>query len=274
MDNSGGHELNVNLDGVSIIYLPRNSTSKHQPLDLGLSESAFKINLGRGKWGLEEGQLPHVADAIKLFNKAWSLTSHQYEIKCWLKCEIIGVNQLNQLRSILNGTLETENDVDSDLTGGNRYNSSTSLDDSEIINSSMVKNIEEAIQASKFTYQGPNSAITSMIEEATGSVIESKDCKDISAVLNSPALYDDEPVRYNFQDTECLEMLHKSKSGKFSELEATNPESEGSSIQCTDLTEMRKCIDKMKTVTGDVKLLEALPEMERRPQELEYENDE
>ena len=76
MDNCGGHELNFNLDGVSIIYMPLNSTSKHQPLDLDLitasktryrtalldatletlqryqvSESAFKINSGRGKWG-------------------------------------------------------------------------------------------------------------------------------------------------------------------------------------------------------------------------------
>ena len=36
MDNCGGRELDVNLDGVSIMYFPPNSTSKHQPLDLGL----------------------------------------------------------------------------------------------------------------------------------------------------------------------------------------------------------------------------------------------
>ena len=115
----------------------------------------------------------------------------------------------------------------------------------------MVKNIEEAIQAYKFTYQSPNWPITSIIEEAVGSVIQSKDCTDKSTVLNSPTLYDCEPVRYNFQDTELFEMFHKSNSGKYSELEATNTETESSIQQCTDLTKVKKCIDKIKDVTGD-----------------------
>ena len=76
MDNFGGHELNVNRDAASIVYLPPNSTSKHQPLELSLiaaskiryrtalpdstveilqryqiSEPVFIINSGLGKWG-------------------------------------------------------------------------------------------------------------------------------------------------------------------------------------------------------------------------------
>ena len=103
-------------------------------------------------------------------------------------------------------------------------------------------------------------------------MIQSKECTDTSAVLNSPASYDDDPVRYNFQDAELLEMFQKSKSGNPSELEATNMESEGSIEQSTDLTEVKKYIDKIKTVTGDAKLLEALRAMERRVQEFESEN--
>ena len=97
----------MNLDGVSIISLSPKNTSRHQSLDLGLiavskicyitalleatidvlqrynvSDSPFKINSGRGKWGLEEGQLPHMADAMNLFNKAWNLTSCQSVLKC------------------------------------------------------------------------------------------------------------------------------------------------------------------------------------------------
>ena len=36
MDNCGGHECDINLPGVRIETLPVNSTSKNQPLDLGL----------------------------------------------------------------------------------------------------------------------------------------------------------------------------------------------------------------------------------------------
>ena len=79
-DNSSLHELFVDLDLVSIIYPPSYSTSKHQPWEPGLVaapkicyrtklrdatlplfqryqvlEFAYKINSGRGKWGLREG---------------------------------------------------------------------------------------------------------------------------------------------------------------------------------------------------------------------------
>lgn len=62
-------------------------------------------------------------------------------------------------------------------------------------------------------------------------MIQSKDGPDIPTVLNSPAPYDDEPMRYNFQDTDLSEIFHKSETGKSSEPEATNPESGGSSQQ-------------------------------------------
>ena len=40
MDNCGGHECSITLDGVRIEFLPPRSTTKHQPLDLGLIASA------------------------------------------------------------------------------------------------------------------------------------------------------------------------------------------------------------------------------------------
>ena len=187
--------MNINLHKVSIIFLPLNSTSKHQLLELGLiaaskilyrtalvdatlevleryqaSEYALKINSGRGNWGLEESQLHHVADAIKLSKKAWSLTSRQSVIRSWLKSGIIGVNHQNQLQLILNGISRIDHDFDIDLTGRNEYDSFTSLDDSEIINSTIVKNVREAIQAYELAKQNPNSSIASTIEEALVSV--------------------------------------------------------------------------------------------------------
>ena len=59
-----------------------------------------------------------------------------------------------------------------------------------------------------------------------------------------------------------------------SELKATSTESGGPRHQCTDVTEVRKCIDKIKTVARDAQLSEALRAIERRLQELVSENDE
>ena len=98
MENWGGHETQVTLPGVRIVYLPPLSTAKHQPLDLGIMANAkiryrsallaatidilqghsssnhgLKMNSRHGKWGLMEGQLPHAGDAMNLFNQSWDL---------------------------------------------------------------------------------------------------------------------------------------------------------------------------------------------------------
>ena len=86
---------------------------------------------------------------------------------------------------------------------------STRLDDSEFIDSSIVKNIQEAIQAYQFTYQCLSSPATSIIEETIESVSQSKDSADIAAVLNSPTSDDNEPVQSIVQETELLGMLQK-----------------------------------------------------------------
>ena len=138
----------------------------------------------------------------------------------------------------------------------------------------MVKDIQEAIQSYQYTYQGPSSSITSIIEEAIGSAIQSKNEGNLSAVLNSPAFHDNEPMRSDIRENELLEMFLKSKSTMSCELQAINTDSQGSSQQCTDVTEVKKYIDKIKTTTGDAQLLEALRAMERQFQEIESENDE
>ena len=47
MDNCGGHELSITLNGVAIEFLPPRSTTKHQSLDLGLISSAKILNRTR-----------------------------------------------------------------------------------------------------------------------------------------------------------------------------------------------------------------------------------
>ena len=71
-----------------------------------------------------------------------------------------------------------------------------------------------------------------------------------------------------------METLRESTCVKPLDLESTNTESLGPSQQYTDVTEVRKCVEKIKTVTGDAKFLEALLAMERRIEELESQTDE
>ena len=80
----------------------------------------------------------------------------------------------------MNKIIEGYYDVDIDLTGGNMNDTYTTLDDSEIVDSSMVKNVQRGIQDIEFTYQFPSSLMKSINEEATVSLIKSKDCTDIA----------------------------------------------------------------------------------------------
>ena len=96
-DYCGGHECDDHLPGVRIETLPVNSKSKNQPLDFVLiahsrirlrslllrkvfdntmrrssSSHYFPENSGGGKNGLRDGYMPHVGDAMDLFNYCWS----------------------------------------------------------------------------------------------------------------------------------------------------------------------------------------------------------
>ena len=109
-DNCGGHEREVNQLGLRIELLPPRSASKYQTIDLGLvahakiryraillgqivdntitwhsGEHNFPPTSNSGLLGVSDGHLPHVGDAMYMFNEAWSRTSKSTILKCW-KC--------------------------------------------------------------------------------------------------------------------------------------------------------------------------------------------
>eukprot|EP00171_Calliarthron_tuberculosum_P023769 IDg23769t1 len=110
LDNCGDQDPLISIPDVRIEHLPANTTSTYQLVDLGLIFHAwirfFSLLLkttchivenkqtedldleettGRGRWGLWDGQIPHVADAIYLFDEAWKRSSNVSVIKCWAK---------------------------------------------------------------------------------------------------------------------------------------------------------------------------------------------
>eukprot|EP00171_Calliarthron_tuberculosum_P011986 IDg11986t1 len=64
-------------------------------------DHGFKSNSGRGRWSLREGQLPHVADAISLFDQSWSETGKKGIIKCLLKSTSLDPEHAHTLRHVL-----------------------------------------------------------------------------------------------------------------------------------------------------------------------------
>lgn len=100
MGNCGGHEVDVTLSGVHNEFKPPRTAAMHQPLELGLIEhekilinliylrkklhimqhrratnQVFRCYMGAGKWGVHEGQQPHLGDAMELFDASWRTLS-------------------------------------------------------------------------------------------------------------------------------------------------------------------------------------------------------
>ena len=127
MDNCGGHESEINYPGLRIEFLPPRSTAKYQKLDLGLiaqskmryrsilskqlvdkamkwdsGEHHFPLNSNSGKWGVRDGHLPHVGDAMYAFNEAWRKTSRSTIPKCWIKSKCLSEIQVQEGANTLN----------------------------------------------------------------------------------------------------------------------------------------------------------------------------
>ena len=61
----------------------------------------FPSSSSHGKYGLEEGQLSHVADAIRLFDLSWSSITHTTIVKCWLKAVILPEEHVSVLKNTI-----------------------------------------------------------------------------------------------------------------------------------------------------------------------------
>jgi len=149
LDNCGGHESGIDplRPDVRIEFLPKNSTTCAQPLDAGLISTAksryrkryltdtvhvvltwqqeghgYKDSTGQGKWGIREGQLPHVGDAIRMFNEVWEQTSNIEVMKCWLKAECLPTVHTQELRRQISESEEPT----LDLTSGHAVDVPTS----------------------------------------------------------------------------------------------------------------------------------------------------
>ena len=80
-----------------------------------LTNEQFPYGSSNGNYAIREGQLQHVADAIVMFNDAWSAVSRVTVLKCCVKSQFLGMQHTQCLNSLIENFAAAD-DVDIDLT--------------------------------------------------------------------------------------------------------------------------------------------------------------
>ena len=185
MDNCSGHKVKVTLERLKIVSLPARSTAKHQPLDLGVIANAkirYRSALlsavwnviekrrttqeqilndsGNGRYGIREGQLPHVADAMVLFNNAWSAVSRMAICEFWIKSECLGVQHTQSLQSVIQ-SLSLDDDVNIDLTSSNNLKADGSTN---VIDTQTIHSVHNALPSNRLMVDEPSTPLHEILE--------------------------------------------------------------------------------------------------------------
>eukprot|EP00171_Calliarthron_tuberculosum_P011297 IDg11297t1 len=65
------------------------------------SRNNFKSTTGNGIYGIKEGQMPHVRDAINFIDTAWAKVPVSAIVRCWLKSKCLALAHEHKLRKLL-----------------------------------------------------------------------------------------------------------------------------------------------------------------------------
>ena len=207
MDNCGGYGVAIAYDRLKVVFLPKKSTAKHQPLDLGiiayakiryistllrsvlsdmekhqLTNEHFPSRSSKGCYGIREGQLPHVADAIVMFNDAWSTVSRLTVLKFWVKSQCLDERHTQCFNSLIQN-LTAADDVDIDLT----VPDSTVISEScNVVDQDVAHSLHTLLTGCEFLEDVPRTPLHEIVEEVRSIELESQ----LLHILNSTVLFD------------------------------------------------------------------------------------
>jgi hypothetical protein len=133
MDNCGSHGQNLFEDPfnqVKVLCLPKNTTSRYQPMDAGII-ATFKTNYRYGllyeimKWisvdigenaifpclvrrpmpkqgyrGIQDGKPPNILEALTLMVAAWDKVTPRTVVRCWLKTTVLPAKHADPLLAL------------------------------------------------------------------------------------------------------------------------------------------------------------------------------
>ena len=231
-DYCSGHIVEENLADLRIITLPPSCTAKHRPQDLGLIGSSkiryrslllratisimetkskgtiqFREDSVRGRYGIPDGHFPNVGDAMDLFNEAWRMTSTKGVIKCWVKSECLSENRCIEATELLS-QLDHMDEPLMQLTS----QPLVELNRNQVIDENTCRSILRDLQD---VAADSDRVADAALQEALQEVRDLCEIYGLMAVVNSPALFDDDPSRSEIANR-LLQSMFDENNGRMS----------------------------------------------------------
>lgn len=201
-----------------------------------MNSATFQSCTVNRKWGLKEGQLPHVRDTIELFNNVWNSGSKQSIMKCWLKSGCLGPIHTRYLCSMLHRLNQHCTDVDIDLTTTNWDALPDFLDQETPIDSDIISMIQLSLNEYRFTENDTSPLITCIV---TG-IIQEVNQSDLSYVLNSRTEFDKDKSRIDISIEQLRELFENSRMGNNETGSSANQDAEDGQQQGSNIEELRR----------------------------------
>ena len=294
MDNCGGQDADELPPNVTVAFLPPRSTAKYQSLDLGLighskiryrslllrasieiilkrrrGNHQFKSNSGQGKWGLQDGQLPHVGDAIMLFDESWRQTKRSTVLKCWMKSQCLSRDLVAVLQHELNCLLGVHEDtIDMTSGAGTSFNNENAVE--HVVDQATAARIHADLQSHRYL-ERPETPLNEVLAE----VEDICTANELLLAMNTPAPFDHEATRNEIADREIQSLFDKHRQSQQGETRSsteeiqsdsntTNQEAEREDLSADPTSvdaacdALDGCIQLMRCVTSNPTVLEPL----------------
>ncbi len=129
IDYCSGHDSLPALDNIKYVLLPENATATYQPLDQGIisksklkyrskmlrqtidivsrmqeANHGFKSNSGIGRRGLQQGQFPYMAEAMRLKDFSRDESTLPDRANCWIRTQCLRAEHVDYVKCIANDT--------------------------------------------------------------------------------------------------------------------------------------------------------------------------
>ncbi len=150
--------------------------------------------------------LPHVDDAIMLFDSAWRMMTRSEVIKCWVRSECLGSTHVSQNKSLLY-QMKNNSDLDIDLVN-------TSIDDSDSNEAVTTKPLARRIHETITDYRTYSQECNTPLHEILAKVEDIVQEADLINAFNSPAPFDDVRTKDFVTVTDMMNMYENETSNE------------------------------------------------------------
>ena len=186
----------------------------------------FKNDSQRGHYGLREGQLPHVADAIQLFNDSWNQTTNATALKCWIKSKSLPA----MLESETVSTVQSLTEACINLVQDSNGTDDVDLSLPSAIDFEDVRVLEEIIAVLTYVNHGEETA-TSPEHDFVQQVISRCSTGNLHNLLKTPDSLDHGRLQNSTPEYEIIKLLEEAGESSANSVESIVPESTVSTLE-------------------------------------------